>query len=236
MTAAAAGTSPHRLVPDEYLVRYDILHYFEDAVVQLLRARAAYPTKAAVHHFFAEYFRSVQSGHHVLFREFSFIMATQHSRRSFVRWLAHCLDPIAQQTGRLSVADYHNVVKLLCKDFPLSIVKASAAMLVVEDGLECLLAYKDFIKAFKLRVVFTEFLDACRRVFQECLAKTGGAPVPMGSFLQGLLGVFDDATFATIPLRVVETAVRSVEDTSEVQDVFNSMVRCPTVIESADSC
>ena len=41
----------------------------------------------------------------------------------------------------------------MCKDFPLGLVKSAAAMLLVEDGLECLVSVTDFLTAFKLRWV-----------------------------------------------------------------------------------
>eukprot|EP00041_Stephanoeca_diplocostata_P019555 m.423942 g.423942 ORF g.423942 m.423942 type:complete len:245 (+) comp21335_c0_seq3:199-933(+) len=232
----------HDVSASTYLQLFNIDLYFKDAVAQLLSARHKYPSAASADQFFADYFRSVQSGTHVLFREFEFIMATQHNRRSFVNLFGQSVAPIAHQGERMSVADYHNIVRLLCKDFPIAIIKASAAMLVVEDDLECLVAHRDFLAAFKVQMGFHEFLERCTELFSECQSATvtldadgRGNIVRTDAFLLRLEQLKLPPDVATIPLEIAASAVAGMTESVTVNDIFLSFIRSQAVINLADS-
>eukprot|EP00040_Diaphanoeca_grandis_P011239 m.57561 g.57561 ORF g.57561 m.57561 type:complete len:247 (+) comp22405_c0_seq1:3-743(+) len=231
----AVARSDHEVMkmkPMEYLETYDVIHYVNDAMIQLLKVKLAGKEPACTSGFLAEYFISVREGRHVLFREFEYIMATDHSRRSFLRWLQHCLEPLQQQGATYTIADYYNMIKLLCKDFPLSIVKSAAAMLLVEDGLECLVSVDEFMIALKIRLIYQEFLDECQLVFSHDEAKPN-----KGAFLRQLEPVYTDTTkehaghTRYIPLSVVSDALNSLDNDkqADLMDIFNCLIRSEAV-------
>ena len=54
-----------------------------------------------------------------------------------------------------------------CQDFPLEMIQRAVSMLLVDDGLECRLPLADFTRAFKIQLVFNEWLDECRALFNR---------------------------------------------------------------------
>ncbi|GCB66445.1 hypothetical protein scyTo_0010104 [Scyliorhinus torazame] len=76
-----------------------VLTYIEDAVSQLLEFKEEF-SKVGIARFLAEYFNSVQHGSHILFREFTFIIATPYNRASFIRMFWRCFRQIGKNGGK----------------------------------------------------------------------------------------------------------------------------------------
>ncbi|AWP08994.1 putative UPF0705 protein C11orf49 -like [Scophthalmus maximus] len=154
---------------DEYLADSDVLFYLSDAVTQLLEHKEEY-TQFGVNRYFAEYFSSVKNSNHVLFREFNYIRATPHNRVSFIRVFWRCFRQIGKSGDLLSVLEYRSLLQLLCPDFPVETVQSAARIVLMDDAIDCLMSFSDFLYAFQLQFYYQEFLDSVLKIYHDLLA------------------------------------------------------------------
>uniref|UniRef100_A0A8I5ZZD6 Centriolar satellite-associated tubulin polyglutamylase complex regulator 1 n=1 Tax=Rattus norvegicus TaxID=10116 RepID=A0A8I5ZZD6_RAT len=136
--------SPERLaLPDyEYLAQRHVLTYMEDAVCQLLENKEDI-SQYGIARFFTEYFNSVCQGTHILFREFSFIQATPHNRASFLRAFWRCFRTVGKNGGKIVLMD---------------------------DAMDCLMSFSDFLFAFQIQFYYSEFLESVAAIYQDLLS------------------------------------------------------------------
>eukprot|EP00066_Takifugu_rubripes_P026651 XP_011615917.1 PREDICTED: UPF0705 protein C11orf49 homolog [Takifugu rubripes] len=167
---------------DEYLAKSSVLFYLSDAVTQLLEHKQEY-TQFGLTRYFAEYFSSVKNGNHVLFREFGYIRATPHNRASFIRMFWRCYRQIGKSGELLSPLEYRSLLQLLCPDFPAEVVQSAARIVLMDDAVDCLLSFSDFIYAFQLQLYYQEFLDRVLVIYKDLLAgqSTNTVLVPTSS-------------------------------------------------------
>ncbi|XP_037694505.1 UPF0705 protein C11orf49 homolog isoform X2 [Choloepus didactylus] len=167
--------SPERLaLPDyEYLAQRHVLTYMEDAVCQLLENREEI-SQYGIARFFTEYFNSVCQGTHILFREFSFIQATPHNRASFLRAFWRCFRTVGKNGDLLTMREYHCLLQLLCPDFPLELTQKAARIVLMDDAMDCLMSFSDFLFAFQIQFYYSEFLESVAAIYQDLL--TGKNP------------------------------------------------------------
>ncbi|XP_073760769.1 centriolar satellite-associated tubulin polyglutamylase complex regulator 1 isoform X2 [Callorhinus ursinus] len=163
--------SPERLaLPDyEYLAQRHVLTYMEDAVCQLLENKEDI-SQYGVARFFTEYFNSVCQGTHILFREFSFIQATPHNRASFLRAFWKCFRTVGKNGDLLTMREYHCLLQLLCPDFPLELTQKAARIVLMDDAMDCLMSFSDFLFAFQIQFYYSEFLESVAAIYQDLLA------------------------------------------------------------------
>lgn len=154
---------------EEYLADSNVLFYLSDAVTQLLEHKEEY-TQFGVIRYFAEYFSSVKNSNHVLFREFNYIRATPHNRASFIRVFWRCYRQIGKSGDLLSMLEYRSLLQLLCPDFPVEMVQSAARVVLMDDAIDCLMSFSDFLYAFQLQFYYQEFLDSVLLIYQDLLA------------------------------------------------------------------
>ncbi|XP_068996076.1 centriolar satellite-associated tubulin polyglutamylase complex regulator 1 [Embiotoca jacksoni] len=154
---------------EEYLADSTVLFYLSDAVTQLLEHREEY-TQFGVTRFFSEYFSSVKNSNHVLFREFNYIRATPHNRASFIRVFWRCYRQIGKSGDLLSMLEFRSLLQLLCPDFPVETVQSAFRIVLMDDAIDCLLSFSDFLYAFQLQFYYQEFLDSVLVIYQDLLA------------------------------------------------------------------
>lgn len=172
------------MTTEKYLARHQVLVYMEDAVAQLLEHREE-NSKINPIKFLCEYFNSVRDGNHTMFREYSYIHATPHNRASFVRLFWKCYRQIGKKGDLLSIQEYHSLLSLLCSDFPFEPVQKTAKIILLDDALDCLISFSDFIYAFQVQFYFEEFIEKSHEMYQS-LHQTQRSPrdpvvVPSGS-------------------------------------------------------
>ncbi|CAM5121553.1 unnamed protein product [Eretmochelys imbricata] len=167
--------SPERLsLPGpEYLAQRHVLTYMEDAVSQLLENREDI-SQYGIARFFTEYFNSVRQGTHILFREFSFIQATPHNRASFLRTFWRCFRAVGKNGDLLTAKEYHCLLQLLCPDFPVELTQKAARIVLMDDAMDCLMSFSDFLFAFQIQFYYSEFLESVAAIYQDLL--TGKNP------------------------------------------------------------
>ncbi|KAJ3597157.1 hypothetical protein NHX12_003557, partial [Muraenolepis orangiensis] len=151
-----------------YLAETNVLFYLNDALIQLLEHREEY-TQFGVTRYFAEYFSSVKNSNHVLFREYNYIKATPHNRASFIKVFWRCFRQIGRSGDVLSVAEYSSVLQLLCPDFPVELVQSTARIVLVDDTVDYLMSFADFLYAFQLQFYYQEFLASVLAIYQDLL-------------------------------------------------------------------
>ncbi|XP_042301345.1 UPF0705 protein C11orf49 homolog isoform X2 [Sceloporus undulatus] len=157
----------------------------EDAVSQLLESKEDI-SQYGIARFFTEYFNSVRQGTHILFREFNFIQATPHNRASFLRTFWRCFRTVGKNGDLLTAKEYHCLLQLLCPDFPMELTQKAARIVLMDDAVDCLMSFSDFLFAFQIQFYYSEFLESVAAIYQELL--TGKNPntviVPTSSFGQ----------------------------------------------------
>ncbi|KAK6192437.1 hypothetical protein SNE40_003906 [Patella caerulea] len=153
---------------EKYLTKHNILVYLEDAVTQLLEHREENSKVNSVK-FLTDYFSSVRDGNHTMFREYSFIHSTPHNRASFVRLFWKCYRQIGKKGDLLSIQEYHSLLGLISPDFPFDVVKKTARIILIDDALDCLISFSDFIYAFQAQLYYEEFLEKCSAKYQSLL-------------------------------------------------------------------
>ncbi|NWH43607.1 CK049 protein, partial [Fregata magnificens] len=157
-----------------------VLTYMEDAVSQLLENREDI-SQYGIARFFTEYFNSVRQGTHILFREFSFVQATPHNRASFLRTFWRCFRTVGKNGGKyssvsccpglLTAQEYHCLLQLLCPDFPMELTqKAARRIVLMDDAMDCLMSFSDFLFAFQIQFYYSEFLESVAAIYQDLLA------------------------------------------------------------------
>ncbi|GFN86687.1 upf0705 protein c11orf49-like protein [Plakobranchus ocellatus] len=153
---------------EKYLAKYHILTYIEDSLLQLLEHREE-NSKVVPAKFLCEYFCSLRDGNHTMFREFSFIRSTPHNRASFVVLFWKCFRQIGKKGDLLSIQEYHSLLGLLCPDFPFQLVQKTARIVLIDDALDCLISFSDFIYAFQVQFYYEEFLEKTLGIYQSLL-------------------------------------------------------------------
>ncbi|NXO00308.1 CK049 protein, partial [Rhinopomastus cyanomelas] len=154
-----------------------VLTYMEDAVSQLLENREDI-SRYGIARFFTEYFNSVRQGTHILFREFSFVQATPHNRASFLRTFWRCFRIVGKNGGKylniccylLTAQEYHCLLQLLCPDFPMELTQKAARIVLMDDAVDCLMSFSDFLFAFQIQFYYSEFLESVAAIYQDLLA------------------------------------------------------------------
>ncbi|KAL3843282.1 hypothetical protein ACJMK2_021224 [Sinanodonta woodiana] len=184
MTMSFSGEDRFSMTAERYLGKHNILVYLEDSIAQLLEHREENPKLNPIK-FLSEYFDSLRDGNHTMFREYAFIKVTPHNRASFIRLFWKCFRQIGRKGDLLSIQEYHSLVTLLCPDFPFSTVQKTARIILLDDALDCLISFSDFIFAFQIQFYFEEFLDKCYEIYQSLL-QTAHSPrnpvvVPSGA-------------------------------------------------------
>lgn len=155
-----------QLSDEKYLAKHNVLIYIQDAVSQLLQHREDNPQLVPAK-FLNDYFRCVVKGNHTLFREYNFIHATPHNRASFIAMFWKCFKHIGKSGDLLSVKEYHSLLSLICSDFPHEIVQKSARIVLMEDAMDCLMSFNDFLSAFQMQLYYEEFLAKCSEIYDE---------------------------------------------------------------------
>ncbi|XP_032240720.2 centriolar satellite-associated tubulin polyglutamylase complex regulator 1 [Nematostella vectensis] len=162
---SSGGADRFSLTTDQYLEKYHVNTYLEDAVSQLLEHKEDNP-RVVPASFLSDYFRSVVQGNHVLFREFPYIKTTPHNRAAFIRTFWKAFRHIGKNGDLLTVREYHSLICLLCPDFPFEPVQKTARIILMDDAMDCLISFADFLYAFQIQFYYEEFIEKLQAAYQ----------------------------------------------------------------------
>lgn len=213
---------------EQYIDKHHLNVYFEDAVSQLLEYKEENP-KVNVTKFFHEYFTSVVRGNHTLFRDFSFIKSTPHNCSSFIRSFWKCYRQVGKNGGLLNVKEYYSLVCLLCPDFPFDILQKTAKIILMDDAMDCLMSFSDFLYAFQVQFYFETFLDKCSEIYTFLVEVNKQQQSLEGKNMNGVTegissGAFMDALSKEIYKKQLHT-IYSCPPESALHEILDSATR-----------
>lgn len=119
--SAADEDARFALTGRAYLESHGIIALLTDALELAVEAG-----EADVPASLAQYFDRVARGTHVLFRPFAYVALTPYNRASFVSQFGQVYASLNAEL-ELATADYVQLVRLLCPDFPLETIAAALA-------------------------------------------------------------------------------------------------------------
>lgn len=149
--------------PELYLKKHHIMTYIED-VVGFLLERKDEDSKTKPFEVLAEYFKSVKSGTHVLFREFSFVSTTPHNRASFIRAVWQSYTEVAASGRTMKAVEFLSLLRLICHDFPSDMVQTVGKIIFSHNTVENVATFPEFLYTFQVVFYYEYFLSQCERL------------------------------------------------------------------------
>lgn len=148
------------LSDDSYLDVTDMNILLKHLMHQVLVQKPENPVE-----FSRYYFERVQSCHHVIGADFSFVSACQHNRRAFVFC---CMESFQNFNPReeISLNDYHQLLQMICSDIPMAIVEQAAEIIdpvVSSDPLKY--TYNDFMLSLYFHLIYHDWLKELQKLF-----------------------------------------------------------------------
>mmetsp|Transcript_54772 Transcript_54772/g.110097 ORF Transcript_54772/g.110097 Transcript_54772/m.110097 type:complete len:330 (+) Transcript_54772:178-1167(+) len=147
--------------PRDYLTEINAEFYLNDAVALLLKARPDRPLE-----FLRDYLTTVKAQQHVVSRDFTFINATTHNRRSF---LGSCREAFGHidESKEMVIGDLYQLVALLCPTMPEGRVYELPRLLKVEHAAR--LRFGDLFTAFSVHFAYYDSLLELKHIFVQPL-------------------------------------------------------------------
>lgn len=100
-----------------------------------------------------------------MFRDFEFINATSHNRISFIKIFWQLFKQIGIKGDLLAIAEYHCLITLICPNFPFDLVEKTSRIILLDDALDSLVSFADFLYAFQVQFYFQEFIQKCGEIY-----------------------------------------------------------------------
>ncbi|CAI9607033.1 unnamed protein product [Staurois parvus] len=69
----------------------------------------------------------------------------------------------------LTMKEYHCLLQMLCPDFPMDLTQKAARIVLMDDAMDCLMSFSDFLYAFQIQFYYSEFLESAAAVYQDLL-------------------------------------------------------------------
>ncbi|XP_064922057.1 centriolar satellite-associated tubulin polyglutamylase complex regulator 1 isoform X5 [Columba livia] len=73
-------------------------------------------------------------------------------------------------TDLLTAQEYHCLLQLLCPDFPMELTQKAARIVLMDDAMDCLMSFSDFLFAFQIQFYYSEFLESVAVIYQDLLS------------------------------------------------------------------
>jgi len=152
---------------EEYLNQTGLNVYLSDCVLEILNGRHEQPLLAL-----QQYFQKIVDSTHIHGREFAFIDATARNRLSLVRSFEStfaCFEP----NEVLVAEDVHQLLCIVCPDFPIDIVRSS-----LKPFSSPKLPYALASRSVSLYIFYRRFLESIQEIF---VGASGGGGRPGGN-------------------------------------------------------
>ncbi|KAJ7406105.1 hypothetical protein BTVI_66310 [Pitangus sulphuratus] len=78
--------------------------------------------------------------------------------------------PLHFSADLLTAQEYHCLLQLLCPDFPMELTQKAARIVLMDDAMDCLMSFSDFLFAFQIQFYYSEFLESVAAIYQDLLA------------------------------------------------------------------
>lgn len=208
--------------PDVYLRKHHLLTYVEDAILFLLSRKDEDP-KTKPFELLTDYFKSIRNGSHTVFREYDYISATPHNRKSFIATFWKTYGSVPECSVPMKIIEFHSLLKLLCADFPLIETQKVPRALFGSDTTSNIISFADFIYTFQVTFYFDYFLGQLKTIYPSLLS---------GSYHPSLYSQFSTTT-VIVPLPPVSTSQPSDPATQVSSETFSKAVGSGILLEAA---
>jgi len=168
----------------KYLEKYYILRYIQDAVSLMLENKCERPL-----HFLADYFLSIEKGANVLHRNFRYVNCTPRNRQSFIQQFYDAYKSI-DEYEELSIDSFHQLLTLLCRDFPYSLVRNASRITMEVKEIPTKVAFSEFSLKIFILFFFSEFMNQSALSFRT-IDKNATGKVKVGVFMEHLKQIID---------------------------------------------
>jgi hypothetical protein len=162
-----------------YLKQHHLDVYISDATYHILVREKKNPKFQPIP-FLLSYFDRVRAGTHVFGRKFHFVSATPHNRKSFIKVYWQSFVRIIQEEKLLNSSDHHQLLQLLCQDFPLSLCNQ-----VMEIRKKSDITLTEFIYTLQVLLYYSEFVEQCEVIFKGSNQDSSIIIVPPSSTING---------------------------------------------------
>lgn len=157
-----------QLSAKDYLEKHSIRKYLQDCTALMIESKEESPLD-----FLATYFQSVATGTNVLFRGFKYVNNTPRNRRSFIRHFSDIFSSFRTTEG-LKPETLHQLLCLLCHDFPFSLVRNASRITVDVTETNQTVNFKEFSRKIFILFFFSEFMNQAALAFRTIDSKATG--------------------------------------------------------------
>lgn len=158
-----------------YLKKHYLEVYISDATHQLLTRRKK-DSKDGSLQFLLRYFVKVQNGLHVLKRQYSYVSSTPYNRKSFIKLIWQAFFNIIQQQVPMTGSQYHQLLQLLCNDFPITLIEQ--VMNIITASSQTPVTFTEFIYTLQIIFYYQEFIEHVHNLFNSSEGSTSVIIVP----------------------------------------------------------
>jgi len=134
--------------------------------------------------FLSDYFKSVVDGTNVLHRSFRYVNSTPRNRKSFIRQF-YSLYKHINSDEELTVDSFHELLTLMCSDFPYSLVRNASRITMEVKDFPQKVNFRDFSLKIFILFFFSEFMNQSALSFRTIDKKSTGK-VEVSGFLERL--------------------------------------------------
>ncbi|KAG5451961.1 UPF0705 protein C11orf49 [Clonorchis sinensis] len=142
---------------DRHIAYHDIKAYLQDALDQLLLAHDM-NFHVDTRTFLANYFRLVKKGTHTVFREYDYVVLTNHNRISFLSSIRKSYQSFRHQD--VTADEFFSLLRLLCPDFPRFLVTRAFKTIRTEETESQHCAFDQLLTALAFHVYFEKFVSS----------------------------------------------------------------------------
>ena len=159
--------SRFQLSTEEYLSHSGLDVYLQDVVHNILNGRHEQPL-LQIH----KYFKKVVDNTHIQGRDFNFIDATARNRLTFIRTFNESFSNFEPEEI-LVAEDVHQLLSMICPDFPMHIVRSSIATFTLRK-----LPFLTISKSISIYFFYRRFIEMIEKIFTRASnTNDNGAPI-----------------------------------------------------------
>lgn len=185
--------------------------------------------------FCGKYFQRVQSCHHVLGADFSFVNGCKYNRRAFLFCLSEALLNF-QPTDEVYSAELQQIVEMLCPDFPRNFVQDGSKVLLSRSAAGAAgggkaVLFKDMKSAFALHFLYQEWNREIDKLFMQDGSDVSRLlpPFRVRAFLNELRRTFP-CRFEQPPAHAVDTVLGSLSTDINSDDFKRALLQNHVIV------
>ena len=150
----------------DYLKKHYLEVYISDATYKLVARKHKDPKTRSLP-FLLDYFVGVRSGYHVFKRRYKYVSATPYNRQSFIKITWQAFVNLIQQQVPMKGQEYHQLLQLLCNDFPISLIEQVINVITHHKPSQDSITFTEFIYTLQVIFYYQEFLNEVGNIFSR---------------------------------------------------------------------